>query len=50
MNHEEDLLIALKHPDEWIRPYIAQALKELGSTRMGDEVADPPQIRTDLEE
>ncbi|MBL7153020.1 MAG: HEAT repeat domain-containing protein [Phycisphaerae bacterium] len=50
IEHEEELLMALKHPDEWIRPYIAQALGQLGSTRMDEKVADPPQIRTDLEE
>lgn len=50
IEHEEDLLIALKHPDEEIRPYIAQALKRLGSERLDEEVPDPPEIRTDLEE
>lgn len=50
IEHEEDLLIALKHPDEWIRPYIAQALGQLGSTRMDEKVADPPEFRIDLEE
>lgn len=50
IEHEEDLLIALKHPDEWIRPYIAQALGQLGSTRLDEEVGEPPEFRTDLEE
>ncbi len=50
IEHEEDLLMALKHPDERIRPYIAQALGRLGSKRMDERVADPPGIRIDLEE
>jgi hypothetical protein len=50
IEHEEDLLIALRHPDEEIRPYIAQALKQLGSERLNEKVADPPEIRIDLEE
>ena len=50
IEHEEDLLMALKHPDEGIRWYIVQALEGLGSKRMNEQVPDPPQIRTDLEE
>ncbi|MBL7152550.1 MAG: hypothetical protein ISS79_02445 [Phycisphaerae bacterium] len=50
IEHEEELLMALKHPDEWIRPYIAQALRQLGSKRMDEKVADPPEFRIDLEE
>jgi len=50
IEHEEDLLIALRHPDEEVRPYIAQALKQLGSERLDEKVPDPPEIRIDLEE
>jgi hypothetical protein len=50
IEYEEELLIALRHPDEEIRPYIAQALRQLGSERLDEKVADPPEIRTDLEE
>ncbi len=50
IEYEEELLIALRHPDEEIRPYIAQALKQLGSERLDEKVADPPEIRIDLEE
>ena len=50
IEYEEELLIALRHPDEEIRPYIAQALKQLSSERLDEKVADPPEIRIDLEE
>jgi hypothetical protein len=50
IEYEEELLIALRHPDEEIRPYIAEALKQLGTERLDEKVADPPEIRIDLDE
>jgi Leucine-rich repeat (LRR) protein/HEAT repeat protein len=47
---EDDLLIALKHPDEEVRKHVMEALQRLGSERLDEPVADPPPIRTDLEE
>jgi len=47
---EDAMLIALKHPDEDVRKYIMKALERLGSERFNEPVADPPTIRTDLEE
>lgn len=46
---EEAMLIALNHPDEDVRKYATEALKRLGSIRIGEEVADPPPFRSDLE-
>jgi tetratricopeptide (TPR) repeat protein len=46
---EEDLLIALKHPDKEVGKYVMKALQRFGSERLDESVADPPPIRTDLE-
>ena len=43
------MLIALKHPDDDIRDLALKALENLGSTRIGEAVADSPPLRTDLE-
>jgi hypothetical protein len=48
LEYEDDLLVALKHPDEEVRGFTAQTLKRLGSKRLDEEVPDPPEIRTDL--
>ena len=50
LEYEDDLLVVLKHPDKEVRGFIAQALQKLGSKRLDEEVGDPPEIRTDLEE
>ncbi|NIP25542.1 MAG: hypothetical protein GWN67_18420 [Phycisphaerae bacterium] len=46
--YEDDLLIALKHPDKQVRGFTAQTLNRLGSKRLDEQVPDPPEIRTDL--
>jgi HEAT repeat protein len=48
LEYEDDLLIALKHPDKEVRGFTAQTLNRLGSKRLNEEVPDPPEIRTDL--
>ncbi len=45
LEYEDDLLVALKHPDKEVRVLTAQTLKRLGSKRMDEEVPDPPEIR-----
>lgn len=47
---EEAMLTALKHADKEVREYAAKALEHLGSERIGDEAAEPPAFRSDLEE
>jgi HEAT repeat protein len=48
LEYEDDLLIALKHPDKEVRAFTAQTLNRLGSKRLDEQVPDPPEIRTDL--
>jgi len=49
LKYEDDLLLALEHPDKEVRAFITQTLKILDAKRLKEKVPAPSETRTDLD-